>query len=72
VPLPKSTRKPTTAVEPMDHTPTFRVVVTSRTTTAVNYKHRSGAAKVDFSGTNLMPRANGQAKVESIALDVTL
>jgi outer membrane protein OmpA-like peptidoglycan-associated protein len=54
-----------TAVEPMDHTPTFRVVVTSRTTTAVNYKHRSGATKVDFSGTNLMPQANGQAKVES-------
>jgi len=55
----------TVAVEPMDHTPTFRVVVTSRTTTAVNYKHRSGATKVDFSGTDLMPQANGQAKVES-------
>jgi outer membrane protein OmpA-like peptidoglycan-associated protein len=54
-----------TVVEPMDHTPTFRVVVTSRTTTAVNYKHRSGATKVDFSGTNLMPQATGQAKVES-------
>jgi outer membrane protein OmpA-like peptidoglycan-associated protein len=54
-----------TAVEPMDHPPTFRVVVTSRTTTAVNYKHRSGATKVDFSGTNLMPNATGQAKVES-------
>jgi outer membrane protein OmpA-like peptidoglycan-associated protein len=32
---------------------------------AVNYKHRSGASKVDFAGTDLMPGANGQAKVES-------
>jgi hypothetical protein len=53
------------AVEPMAQTPTFRVVVTSRTTQAVNYKHRSGATKVDFAGTDLMPSANGQAKVES-------
>ena len=55
----------TVAVEPMAQTPTFRVVVTSRTTQAVNYKHRSGATKVDFAGTDLMPSANGQAKVES-------
>ena len=32
---------------------------------AVNYKHRSGAIKLDFAGTDLMPAANGQAKVES-------
>ena len=53
------------AVEPMAHTPTFRVVVTSRTTQAVNYKHRSGATKVEFAGTNLMPSANGEAEVNS-------
>ncbi len=53
------------AVEPMAETPTFRVVVTSRTTPAINYRHRSGATKVDFAGTDLMPAANGQAKVES-------
>src|SRR5579864_7441470 len=45
--------------------PTFRVHVTSRSTPAINYKHRSGASKVDFAGTALMPSANGQAKVES-------
>jgi outer membrane protein OmpA-like peptidoglycan-associated protein len=57
---------PTTmAVEPMDHTPTFRVVVTTRTTPAVNYKHRSGATKVDFTGTSLMPSAEGRAEVNS-------
>ena len=46
-------------VEPMAHTPTFRVTVVSRSVQAVNYKHRSGASKVDFIGTALMPAANG-------------
>jgi len=52
-------------VEPMAHTPTFRVTVISRSVQAVNYKHRGGANKLDFAGTDLMPAANGQAKVES-------
>ena len=52
-------------IEPMEHTPTFRVTVVSRSVQAVNYKHRGGATKVDFAGTDLMPQANGQAKVES-------
>ena len=52
-------------VEPMGYTPTFRVTVVSRSVNAVNYKHRGGATKVDFAGTDLMPLANGQAKVES-------
>jgi outer membrane protein OmpA-like peptidoglycan-associated protein len=50
---------------PMARTPTFRVTVVSRSVQAVNYKHRSGASKLDFAGTSLMPEANGQAKVES-------
>jgi len=49
----------------MAQTPTFRVIVVSRSVQAVNYKHRSGASKIDFAGTALMPEANGQAKVES-------
>jgi outer membrane protein OmpA-like peptidoglycan-associated protein len=53
------------SVEPMGYTPTYRVTVISRTATAVNYKHRGGATKLDFAGTDLMPAANGQAKVES-------
>jgi outer membrane protein OmpA-like peptidoglycan-associated protein len=52
-------------VEPMAHTPTFRVTVVSRSVKAINYKHRGGATKLDFAGTDLMPGANGQAKVES-------
>ena len=45
--------------------PTFHVTVVSRSVQAVNYKHRSGASKLDFAGTDLMPSASGQAKVES-------
>jgi len=52
-------------VEPMSQTPTFRVTVVSREIRAVNYQHRSGATKIDFAGTNLMPEAKGEAKVES-------
>jgi len=52
-------------VEPMAHTPTFRVTVVSRNVQAVNYQHRGGATKVDFAGTDLMPQARGEAKVES-------
>ena len=44
--LAQTNPQPRPAVEPMAQTPTFRVVVTSRTTQAVNYKHRSGATKV--------------------------
>jgi outer membrane protein OmpA-like peptidoglycan-associated protein len=44
---------------------TFRVNVVSRTVQAVNYRHRGGATKLDFAGTDLMPAANGEAKVES-------
>src|SRR5450755_582286 len=53
------------AVEPMAHTPTFRVTVVSRNVEAVNYRHRSGSTKLDFAGTNLMASANGEAKVNS-------
>ncbi len=53
------------AVEPMAHTPTFRVTVISRTVQAVNYRHHSGSTKLDFAGTDLMPSANGEAEVNS-------
>jgi outer membrane protein OmpA-like peptidoglycan-associated protein len=52
-------------VEHMNSTPTFRVVVISRSVQAVNYKHRSGSSKLDFAGTTLMPAANGVAEVNS-------
>ena len=55
----------TMTVEPLAPTPMFRVNVISRTVQAVNYQHRSGATKLDFAGTDLMPSANGQAEVNS-------
>ncbi|MGB7023433.1 MAG: OmpA family protein [Candidatus Acidiferrales bacterium] len=42
-----------------------RASVVSRTTRAIKYAHRSGATKINFRGTDLMPAAAGQAKVES-------
>jgi outer membrane protein OmpA-like peptidoglycan-associated protein len=52
-------------VESMDKMPIYRVNVVARTTKAINYRHRSGSTKVDFQGTALMPRARGDAKVDS-------
>src|SRR5579884_475690 len=46
-------------------TPVFRVEVVSRTLQAVNYRHRGGSTHINFQGTALMPRAHGEAKVES-------
>jgi len=54
----------TAPVEPMDQTPIFRVKVVSRTTKAVNYRHRGGSTTVDLKGTSLMPDATGRAKVD--------
>lgn len=45
--------------------PVFRVSVTARTAKAINYQHRSGATKINFRGTDLLPKARGEAKVES-------
>jgi len=55
----------TVVVEPMAYTPTFRVVVVSRSVQAVNYRHRSGSTKLGFTGTDLMPSADGVAEVNS-------
>src|SRR6266576_894192 len=45
--------------------PVYRVNVVARTMKAINYHHRSGATKIDFQGTALLPKSHGQAKVES-------
>jgi outer membrane protein OmpA-like peptidoglycan-associated protein len=46
-------------------TPIYRVSVTARTAKAINYRHRSGATKIDFRGTDLLVGSRGEAKVES-------
>src|SRR5712671_1130116 len=45
--------------------PVFRVTVVARTTTAINYRHRSGPTPIEFRGTALMPEAKGEAVVNS-------
>ena len=63
--LAQDSSKTALTTEPTAHTPTFKVVVISRSVQAVNYQHRSGASKLDFAGTSLMPSANGEASVNS-------
>ena len=48
-----------------DPTPIYKITIVERTAKAINYQHRNGATKIDFSGTPLMPAARGEAKVES-------
>jgi len=63
--LAQTTSQTAITTEPQAPTPTFRVNLVSRNAQAVNYRHRGGSTKVDFAGTDLMPSANGEAKVES-------
>jgi outer membrane protein OmpA-like peptidoglycan-associated protein len=48
-----------------DRAPAFRVRTINRTVEAVNYQHRGRSTKLDFTGTDLMLSARGEAKVES-------
>ncbi len=43
----------------------YKVRVVNRDIDAVNYLHRSGATKIGFEGTNLLPNAKGEATVKS-------
>jgi outer membrane protein OmpA-like peptidoglycan-associated protein len=45
--------------------PVYKVTVVGRDIPAVNYFHRSGATKIGFQGTSLMPQGKGSASVES-------
>ncbi|HUY13652.1 MAG TPA: OmpA family protein [Terriglobia bacterium] len=45
--------------------PIYRITVVGRTIKAINYRHRSGSTKIDFQGTSLLPRARGNAEVQS-------
>lgn len=45
--------------------PMYKIQVVARDIPAVNYFHRSGATKIGFQGTSLLPQAKGTAKVES-------
>jgi len=45
--------------------PVFRTSVVAKSTKAINYRHRSGSTQIDFAGTAIMPKARGEAKVDS-------
>src|SRR5438552_1242328 len=45
--------------------PIYRVTVIERTVKAINYQYRSEPTRIDFRGTVLMPKAKGEAVVES-------
>ncbi len=52
-------------VDPGNPASTYRVVVVTRTSRAMSYAHRNGTTRVNFQGSDLMPGAAGEAKVES-------
>jgi len=62
---PNPTQQNVRTPEPGESAPVFRVTVVARTISAVNYHHRSGTTHIDFRGTELMPAARGEAKVDS-------
>jgi len=45
--------------------PVFRIDVVERVTVAINFSRLSGATRIDFRGTPLMPFGRGEAKIES-------
>jgi outer membrane protein OmpA-like peptidoglycan-associated protein len=65
VPNPTQKQRALTPQDTGQPMPIFRVTVVSRTTKAINYHHRNGTTHIDFRGTELMPTARGEAKVES-------
>ncbi len=46
--------------------PIYKINVVSRDIPAINYFHRSGATKIGFEGTPLLPAAKGTAEVNSL------
>jgi outer membrane protein OmpA-like peptidoglycan-associated protein len=48
-----------------DPPPLFKANAVSKSTKAINYRHRSGSTEISFVGTAIMPKARGTAKVES-------
>ena len=77
--LAQAPQAPNPTLQPIDNgvsAPIYRITVVARTTKAINYNHRSGATKIGFRGTALMPEARGEAKMESkqgvIKMDVDM
>lgn len=50
-----------------DSVPIYQVTVERRSIRALNYGHRGEPTKIDFNGTVLLPRAEGEARIQSKA-----
>ena len=50
--------------EMRDGVPLYKIQVVAREIPAINYFHRTGATKIGFQGTALLPQAKGTAKVQ--------
>jgi outer membrane protein OmpA-like peptidoglycan-associated protein len=46
--------------------PIYKITVVGRDIPAINYFHRSGATRIGFAGTSLLPQAKGGAEVNSL------
>jgi outer membrane protein OmpA-like peptidoglycan-associated protein len=55
----------TSQVQMHEGVPVYRIEVVGRDIPAINYFHRSGATRIGFQGTSLLPQGKGQAKVQS-------
>ena len=62
---PNPTQQSTGNLAAAGSVPIYRVTVVARSMKAINYNHRSGSTEIGFRGTELMPSAKGEAKVES-------
>lgn len=54
-------------VQKSDDNPLYRITVNvvQKSTTAVNYRNRSGPTTIDFKGTPLLPKAKGEATIQT-------
>lgn len=59
--------QPSSQPEMRDGIAYYKIQVVGRELPAINYFHRSGATKIGFQGTALLPQASGTAKVEARA-----
>jgi len=61
----QSNAVPMTPAGTRDDVPLYKIQVVARDIPAINYFHRKEATKIGFQGTNLLPSAKGDAKVEA-------
>jgi len=64
-PVNDSNNADTQPVNDSNNVPVYRVNVTEHTIQAIDYRHKGGKNHIEFAGTSLMPKATGNAEVDS-------